>query len=154
MKARKLPFTELTPIEISRFWAKVVKGDSDQCWIWLKSITPSGYGMLSLRGDQWVCTRICWLIVHGKDPHPLFVLHRCDNRKCVNPAHLFLGTNFDNSIDRMKKNRSAKKLNPDQVREIKSLLSQGKVQRNIGLKFSVCQDTIGKIFRGQTWRFI
>lgn len=92
-----------------RFWTKVKKTSS--CWPWTAALNPSGYGMLSggrKKDAPLRAHRISWIIHMGQIPNGMHVLHRCDNRRCVNPSHLFLGSNLDNVRDMVKKERNAK----------------------------------------------
>jgi hypothetical protein len=107
-----------------RFWSKVVKSDDpDGCWIFTGSHGSSiknrhkSYGSVNLRGateqERFLYVRsgahvISWTIHFGRVPDGFDVLHKCDNRRCVNPEHLFLGTNQDNMDDMVAKGRSLK----------------------------------------------
>ena len=92
-----------------RFWAKVAKTD-DGCWNWTASKRYKGYGAFCYYRDdgtlvQGRAHRYSWEIHNGDIPDGMFVLHSCDNPACVNPDHLFLGTNQDNVDDMMRKGR-------------------------------------------------
>jgi hypothetical protein len=123
--------TELNPSLLRNFWKKVEK--TDNCWNWLASVNHHGYGQIN-SGHKFIykAHRLSWLIHFGAIPDKLLVMHKCDNRRCVNPEHLMLGTASDNTKDMVSKNRAKGKsrpgeLNPNakltnaQVLEIRSL---------------------------------
>lgn len=90
---------------VARFEAKINKTDS--CWLWTAAKYVDGYGAFRLRDPrrQERAHRVAWQIYHGPIPSGQHVLHRCDVRECVNPEHLWLGTNLDNIRDRQRKGR-------------------------------------------------
>jgi FixJ family two-component response regulator len=96
---------------------------------------------------------------YGPIPEGLCVLHYCDNPPCVNPAHLFLGTDIDNVQDREEKGRGltaertfANKLTESEAREIRDLVQQGWVQQDVADAYGVGQVTVSRIFRGESWK--
>jgi hypothetical protein len=134
-----------------RFWNKVTVGAPDECWPWTAAIA-SGYGRLNPRdGRSNRVHRLSWELHHGPIPEGLVVCHTCDNRRCVNPRHLFLGTRADNNADAIRKGRAYSKLSIAQVQEIRQrwpLLSQ----RALAAEYGVSQKVIGGIVNGTRHR--
>lgn len=154
------------PIEI-RFWKKVNKTTENECWDWVGSLTMHGYGHIGMgrRGEGMLSApRVSWEIHHGNIPKGMHILHHCDNRKCVNPRHLFLGTNYDNILDRISKDRSMKgeshtnhKLTHENVLEIRrSYIPRDKnfSGKSLAKKFCVSPKTIQLIIKGVNWAWV
>jgi hypothetical protein len=98
---------EVTDAVINRFVAKV--DATGECWVWIGGKSSTGYGAFGLRHGQALgAHRVAWALAHGAETGGLFVCHRCDNRVCVRPAHLFLGTHEDNMRDMVEKGRKPK----------------------------------------------
>lgn len=97
-----------------RFWSQVEKIPFHTCWEWagtrqtLASGEQDGYGKLTWMTQRWHAHRLAWTLTNGEIPDGLWVLHRCDNRGCVRPDHLFLGTRADNIADMVAKGRAVK----------------------------------------------
>ena len=97
---------------MKRFWDKVNKDAPNGCWEWTGYIRKDGYAKIDVGGKCIPAHRYSWVLANGEIPfhdsyHGMCVLHKCDNRKCVNPDHLTLGTQRDNNNDRDKKGRQA-----------------------------------------------
>jgi len=86
------------------FWLRINKSPS--CWLWFGAVGKHGYGNVNRGGKTWRAHRLAWSLVHGQIPSGKFVLHRCDNPLCCNPAHLFVGSHADNMRDMREKGRS------------------------------------------------
>jgi hypothetical protein len=88
----------------TRFWTKVRIGDDDECWVWKRGL-DHGYGSFRVNGRAERAHRMAWKLVKGPIPERMHVLHHCDNPPCVNPAHLYLGTDKENARDRKERGR-------------------------------------------------
>lgn len=134
----------------------------NDCWEWTGGVFKSnGRACLSL-GKRHLAYRLMYVLQKGPT-NGLLVLHRCDNVLCINPEHLFLGTNKDNSTDMILKGRqrnqdgslnSMAKLDEDKVRIIKQMLREGYTQRAIAKEFGVHFGTISLIKLGYTWSYV
>lgn len=143
------------PTEEEIFWDNVDK--SGECWVWKGYINESGYGLARLNKNQTRAHRVSWEIHHGKIPEGIFVCHKCDNPPCVNPSHLFLGTNQDNIQDKVNKGRSGRpnaKLKPSDIFIIKDLLEMNIPSQEIESLFNVSRQTISGIKFARRWKSV
>jgi predicted XRE-type DNA-binding protein len=119
------------------------------CMVWDRFVHPDGYPVLSRRGKAYKIHRIMFEKHNKRSADGLIVCHKCDNRACVNPEHLFAGTIQDNMDDRNSKLRFHKKLTPEQVVEMRgSELSQVQLAK----KYGVDQSTVSDVIRGKSWK--
>lgn len=95
----------LNPKAISAFWAKVHRGEPDDCWPWLGARVRDGYGNFSYNNENYRASRIAYFLTHGDFDQSLLVRHKCDNPPCVNPAHLIVGSSSDNALDAHRRGR-------------------------------------------------
>lgn len=146
-----------------RFWDKVQIKHPNDCWEWTASKSPLGYGQIGAYGKTRPAHRVVWMLTVGPIPDGLCVLHKCDNRSCVNINHLFLGTQQDNIADMISKGRNvshpgersgASKLTEQDVLSIRTLSRQGMTQTNIAKQFNVKQSQVSKIILRQFWKHI
>lgn len=161
------------------FFGRIKKDEKTGCIEWQGNINNQGYGVLRSEENKRKMVsahRFVWELFNGKIPDGMCICHKCDNRKCVNIEHLFLGTWYDNNHDRSIKGRSGKrkytdderkrysimnrgennnysKLTESQVLEIKKLKGRFTIQ-NIADMYSVSKSCIKDIFGGKTWTFL
>lgn len=168
MKVESVPIESLTldpamEKQKARFFSRVRKNNG--CWDFQEVQRHTGYGKFHSNGKTWRAHRwMMWMsgIISDKDPR--CVLHKCDNRKCVNPSHLYLGNRWMNAQDIKKRNRThlirdpklgsrnpQAKLNEAQVIEIKKLLKSGATGKILAKKFGVSAVTISQIKTGKVW---
>lgn len=90
-----------------RFWKKVIRGNPDDCWKWIGALTHDGYGRFGNNRKTVVAHRVAFRMEVGEIPEEMLVCHTCDNPPCCNPRHFVLGTQWDNTLDKMAKGRYA-----------------------------------------------
>lgn len=156
-----------------RFWSKVAIAGPDDCWLWTAGLAKSGYGMIGVGrpSDRIESShRIAWTLANGPIPGGLYVLHRCDVRRCCNPAHLFLGTHADNMRDVAEKGRwrtAAREarmargerhgnaiLTDELVREIRRLGELGVRCTEIAASLGLPVSTVWGPLRGKNWTHV
>ena len=138
---------------IKEFATKVDKADHDSCWEWKGAKKSSGYGEFNSGGDgSRLAHRCSWRFFFGEIPEGKLVLHKCNNRGCVNPYHLYLGDHSDNVTDAIRSGTHSssrqRRLSDGNVREIVEALQAGTSQRKIAKAFGVSQRTIYRIGKG------
>jgi hypothetical protein len=140
-----------------RFFEKTER-NTNGCLEWNSWLLPNGYGQFHKSGKTVLAHRVAWEIQNGEVPADMFILHKCDNRKCVDHTHLFLGTFNENMADMVSKDRHARgtrnghaKLTDAQVLEIRAAVG---THKSIGQKYAVTQGLVSMIRSGRIWRHI
>ena len=149
-------------MKLSNFEDKFIPEPNTGCWIWLATLSNKGYGKFKHNGKMVGAHRVSYELYHKDFDKSLCVLHRCDNRLCVNPSHLFQGTKKDNGVDMVSKNRSTKgsknskaKLTEEQVIKIKQLLLSNKyTHQEIANIYNVTRTNITTINTGRNWGWL
>lgn len=135
---------------------------TDSCWNWTGRVNRWGYGFYCLNHKTTFAHRTMWERANNKSAKGFVVMHMCDNPRCVNPAHLSIGTHRDNQLDKVRKNRHAKgeqqgtsKLTEAQVIEIRAKwVPRIYTKQMLADEYGVCKDTIHKAVSRKYWRHI
>lgn len=144
-----------TPLE--RLLDKIVKAENG-CWIWTAAKNPAGYGVMVYKKNLRLATRISWMEHVGEIPEGMNVCHRCDDPACINPEHLFLGTQRENMHDMIGKGRQYHpsgedthncRLSWDKVRHIRS---SGLPGTELARLYGVKKNTIYSVLKNRTWK--
>lgn len=153
-----------------RFMRKVQIGRDGDCWRWIGAFVPNGYGYFSLNRRVMHAHRAAFMLFRGPIPAGLNICHQCDNQWCVNPEHLWPGTQKENIADCIAKGRKVdppvtdwqnrtkphhwQKLSENEVKRIKRRLADGDRQADIARDFRVRPEAISKIKLGQRWAYL
>lgn len=147
---------EITESDEDRFWAKV--NQTRSCWEWTAAKSAFGHGRFRLNGHLLSPHRIAWVLLCGKIPPGMLILHKCDNPSCVRPKHLYLGTHSDNLRDALKRGRKAnpsvKKLTDDQVRHARQEVANGRSHRSVAKSLSVSHSTIDRVINREYYTHV
>lgn len=139
------------------FLSKIKK--QDDCIIFTGSKDRDGYGKIQVNNHQYRAHRLSWLLIHGNIPKNMCVCHICDVPDCINPDHLFLATNQENTADRNRKHRQCtgdnmdrSKLSSTIVKEARELYSTGETSiRKLASKYGVCYATMREALTYRGW---
>lgn len=147
---------------LALFWAKVDR--SGDCWLWTASVGSAGYGSFGIGdGRTTSAHRFAYELHHGPVPRGMFVLHHCDIKRCVNPAHLFAGTHRDNMADAVRKGRIAATkvegeqspnavLSDDQVRQIRERRAAGERRIDLAREYGITDRYVWQLVTHQSRR--
>lgn len=140
----------------NRFEKRIMK--TDNCWEWKGHISPYGYGKFSVNErEHWQAHRLSYFLYKGDIPSGMFVLHQCDNRSCVNPKHLRIGTQKENMADmhargRFKSSPKAgkRRLTLEKVNDIRKSYPTKSI-RVLAREFDVSRDVVAKVVKNKSW---
>lgn len=165
-----MPNRKLTSAEYrAKFRSKIVVGKPDECWLWVGGMSSNGYGAAYLESQKLISShRAAWIVANGEIPDGLAVLHRCDNKRCCNPAHLFLGTYGENNTDRSQKGRSCRgsqshhaKLTESQVADIRKRYVRGHIKwpgrgnaKRLAAEYGISHTNLLDIIHGKIWKHV
>jgi len=170
-----LVIPQLTKQELARFWKKVERGPVSACWPWQGYCGPKGHGQFWIREKLFYAHRVAWTIANGPIPPGLCVCHRCDNGRCVNASHLFLGTRAENIADCKAKGRQAQsarhssrthpervvrgeshwasKLTETDVREMRNLYLTSHVTMSmLARQYGISRSTVADVIHRRCWK--
>jgi hypothetical protein len=140
------------PEEVARFWSKVQRGDD--CWNWAGGLID-GYGVCTAVGTSWRAHRLSWVIHFGAIPDGMVVCHACDNRACVRPDHLLLGTQRANVRDCSEKGRNnqiGRKFTAALVTEMRALYASGGITfEALASQYGTTLSHVHNLVTGKAW---
>lgn len=150
---------------LSRILAHSMPEPNSGCWLWLRGVNVAGYGRIRHKGAARLAHRVAWFANHGPIPEGMRLCHKCDNPGCVNPAHMFVGTQADNVRDMMRKGRENRDPRPYSWGEkngnsritadvVRAILLSPLNQRDTAAAFGVAPSWVQRIRKREVWRHV
>mgnify|MGYP006921329820 CR=1 FL=1 len=137
--------------DVALFWSRVTV--TDGCWTHGGSRGSHGYPQATWEGRSNLAHRVSWMIANGSIPKGLFVCHRCNNKQCVRPDHLYAGTHKQNMDDMARAGHPRRKLSDEQVADIRARV-ETETQASLARKHGVSQGVIYLLMKGKTYRHV
>lgn len=150
----------------ARLWRRVNKAGQivphigSQCWEWVGNTIKDGYGLIRDRKKMVLTHRLSWTMAYGAIPDGMLVLHHCDNPPCVNPSHLFIGTDADNASDRDSKGRRKPLIGEMNGRaklrelDVRSIRNDVRSTKEIAASYNISIPLVQKIRHGDIWKHV
>lgn len=149
-KECQLAIRRITPENrAERFWAKVHKGE--RCWIWAGAKHRYGYGACDHKYGDVRAHRAAWVLTNGPIPKDKVICHHCNTKLCVNPFHLYLGTQAENMADAQRDGLGCSRLTPEQVRDIRASDDDW---NELAKKHGVDRNAVWALKTGRKWRHV
>ncbi|KKM69960.1 hypothetical protein LCGC14_1445580 [marine sediment metagenome] len=142
-------------VALNRITTKIAPPNADGCWEWRGYCnTVTGYGVTVWQGKYWSLHRLIYTLTIGEIPQKLCILHHCDNRKCVNPQHLYIGTQADNMRDREIRDRGNRshRFSPSDIADIRKVYQSNKDLPELSSRYGVGADTILALVMKKTYQ--
>jgi hypothetical protein len=155
-----------TPSITERFDQSYAQRGDEECWEWTESTYHNGYGRFSDNGRWYLAHRVSYGLNVAPIPRGMVVMHRCNNKKCVNPFHLDVGTHSENTrdalrdglrteYDRRGSSNPKAKLDDEAVKYIRRVIASGEAGRlELARLFGVDPNTISTIVKRQSWKHV
>ena len=136
------------------FWSRVLK--TKTCWNWTGALNNRGYGVIRVggrKGRLFLAHRVAFQFQSGHAPNK-WVLHKCDNKRCLRYSHLYEGTRKQNTRDAVERHRGARKLTPSIVRKMRTTHLSGTSILRVSKLFGVAYNTAWKVIRLKNWALV
>lgn len=158
MTRTHIDYNDFIPTEEQLKRINLFVNKNQECWVWTGSLNSYGYGTATFQGKQALIHRLFYKLYVGLIKPGYLICHKCDNRSCCNPDHLYQGTPQQNAEDCAARGKTARgerqgsaKLTREKVEELRSLYEDGRTQKSLAEQFKISQSNVSKITRRASW---